>query len=95
MDGNIANIRAFGGVWGLRAAAATADAGILPGHGALQSGGDPLKNSGPRKRRNMKTRWFTKAAITALVLCSASGLLYAQDNGDAPVPVTRNVWSGV
>ena len=43
----------------------------------------------------MKTRWFTNAAIVAVALCSASGLLYAQDNGDAPVPVTRNVWTGV
>jgi len=43
----------------------------------------------------MKMRWFTNAAIVAVALCSASGLLYAQDSGDAPVPVTRNVWTGV
>jgi Cytochrome C oxidase, cbb3-type, subunit III len=43
----------------------------------------------------MKMHWFMKAAIAAAALCSASGLLYAQDAGDAPVPVTRNVWTGV
>lgn len=43
----------------------------------------------------MKMRWFTNAAIAVAALCCASGLLYAQDNGDAPVPVTRNVWTGV
>jgi S-disulfanyl-L-cysteine oxidoreductase SoxD len=42
----------------------------------------------------MKIRWLTKTAVTAVALCATSGLLYAQ-NGDAPVPVTRNVWTGV
>jgi len=44
---------------------------------------------------NMKMRWFTKPAMAAAALCSASGLLHAQDAGNAPVPVTRNVWTGV
>jgi hypothetical protein len=69
--------------------------GILPGRSALQSSGDQLKNDSPKNRKNMKIRWFTNAAIVAAALCSASGLLYAQDNGDVPVPVTRNVWTGV
>jgi hypothetical protein len=74
-------------------ASAVARTGILPVHGALQSSSDQLKKASSRIKKNMKTRWFTKAAIVAGILCCASGLLYAQDNGD--VAVTRNVWSGV
>jgi hypothetical protein len=68
--------------------------GILPSRAALQSFDNPLKKDRFRKQKNMKTRWFTNAAIAVAALCSASGLLYAQ-SGDAPVPVTRSVWSGV